>query len=216
MGLFFFLTFTGFLRERAQAGEGQRERETQNPKQAPGSELSAQSWTRGSNSRTARDRDLSWSQKLSPLKTAPLYILSENKKKKPDERTHLSLQPAFPCCVVKANRLFTLELERRESTWGTQVPSGLQPLPGTPVVSARSGVHPALVWPSRGRPSVGATSECYLVGEMGAPEALGPDGCRPGRELDASDPWASDRLPAVPTAQTRKSRLRAVGTLPDT
>ena len=30
-------------------GEGQRERETQNPKQAPGSELSAQSVTRGSN-----------------------------------------------------------------------------------------------------------------------------------------------------------------------
>ena len=28
---------------------GQRERETQNPKQAPGSELSAQSLTRGSN-----------------------------------------------------------------------------------------------------------------------------------------------------------------------
>ena len=28
-----------FLRERAQAGEGQRERETQNLKQVPGSEL---------------------------------------------------------------------------------------------------------------------------------------------------------------------------------
>ena len=35
-------------RERAR-GEGQRERETQNPKQAPGSELSAQSPTWGSN-----------------------------------------------------------------------------------------------------------------------------------------------------------------------
>ena len=34
--------------------EGQRERETQNPKQAPGSELSgSQSPTRGSNSQTA-------------------------------------------------------------------------------------------------------------------------------------------------------------------
>ena len=35
-------------RERALVGEGQRERETQNPKQAPGSELSAQSpiWAR--------------------------------------------------------------------------------------------------------------------------------------------------------------------------
>ena len=41
-----------FLRERdrAQAGEGQRDTETQNPKQAPGCELSAQSPTWGSNS----------------------------------------------------------------------------------------------------------------------------------------------------------------------
>ena len=37
-------------RERVQAGEGKRERETQNPKQAPGSELSAQSWRQDSNS----------------------------------------------------------------------------------------------------------------------------------------------------------------------
>ena len=37
------------------SGEGaERERETQNPKQAPGSELSAQSPTQGSNSETAR------------------------------------------------------------------------------------------------------------------------------------------------------------------
>ena len=36
-------------RDRAGAGEGQRERETQNPKQAPGSEMSAHSPTRGSN-----------------------------------------------------------------------------------------------------------------------------------------------------------------------
>ena len=35
-------------------GEGQRKRETQIPKQAPGSELSAQRPTRGSNSRTVR------------------------------------------------------------------------------------------------------------------------------------------------------------------
>ena len=41
-------------RDRAWAGEGQRERETQNLKQAPGSELSAQSPTRGSNPRTVR------------------------------------------------------------------------------------------------------------------------------------------------------------------
>ena len=38
-------------RERAQAREGQTERETQNPKQAPGSELSAQNPMGGSNSR---------------------------------------------------------------------------------------------------------------------------------------------------------------------
>ena len=37
-------------RDRVQAGDGQREKETQNPKQAPGSELSAQSLTWGSNS----------------------------------------------------------------------------------------------------------------------------------------------------------------------
>ena len=41
-------------RDRAPAGERQRERETQNRKQAPGSELSAQSPTWGSNSRTVR------------------------------------------------------------------------------------------------------------------------------------------------------------------
>ena len=35
-------------------GWGQRERETQNVKQAPGSELSAQSPTRGSNAQTMR------------------------------------------------------------------------------------------------------------------------------------------------------------------
>ena len=45
-------------RERvcAQAGEGHRARETQKPKQAPGSELSAQSPTRGSNPQTVRSR----------------------------------------------------------------------------------------------------------------------------------------------------------------
>ena len=36
-------------RDRTQSGEGQREGETKNPKQPPGSELSAQSPTRGSN-----------------------------------------------------------------------------------------------------------------------------------------------------------------------
>ena len=44
------------MRDRTPAGEGQRERETQNLKQVPGSELSAQSPTRGSNPPTARSR----------------------------------------------------------------------------------------------------------------------------------------------------------------
>ena len=42
--------------DRAQAGEGQRERETQNPKGAPGSEPSAQSATWSSNPQTVRSR----------------------------------------------------------------------------------------------------------------------------------------------------------------
>ena len=41
-------------REREQAEERQRARETQNLRQAPGSELSAQSLMRGSNSQTVR------------------------------------------------------------------------------------------------------------------------------------------------------------------
>ena len=49
---FLFLMFI-FERERQSTREkGQRERETQNPKQAPGCELSAQSPMWGSNSRT--------------------------------------------------------------------------------------------------------------------------------------------------------------------
>ncbi|VFV38415.1 Hypothetical predicted protein [Lynx pardinus] len=44
------------LGERERVAEGQRERETQNPKQAPGSEPSARSPSRGSNPRTARSR----------------------------------------------------------------------------------------------------------------------------------------------------------------
>ena len=41
-------------RESVSGGKGQRDGETQNPKQAPGSELSAQSLTWGSNSQAAR------------------------------------------------------------------------------------------------------------------------------------------------------------------
>ena len=52
--LTFFLMFIYFFREREREreresrGEAEKERETQNPKHAPGSELSAQSPTRGS------------------------------------------------------------------------------------------------------------------------------------------------------------------------
>ena len=49
-----FLMYVYFEREREQAEEGQREQGTQNPKQAPGSELPAESPMRGSNSRTMR------------------------------------------------------------------------------------------------------------------------------------------------------------------
>ena len=54
-GGFFFIFLLFILRERErerelEQGRGrERERETQNPKQAPGSELSAQSLTQGSN-----------------------------------------------------------------------------------------------------------------------------------------------------------------------
>ena len=48
-----FIYFEG-ERDRVQAGEGQRQRETQNLKQTPVSELSAQSPTWGSNSQTVR------------------------------------------------------------------------------------------------------------------------------------------------------------------
>ena len=41
-------------RERERTSKGGAERESQNPKQAPGTELSAQRLTRGSNSQTAR------------------------------------------------------------------------------------------------------------------------------------------------------------------
>ena len=50
----FFLMFIYFDRETESQQRRDRDRETQNPKQAPGSELSAQSLMWGSNSRTLR------------------------------------------------------------------------------------------------------------------------------------------------------------------
>ena len=55
--LFLFLEFFNvclFLRDGVRVGEGQRERETQNPKQDIGFELSAHSLTWGSNSQAVR------------------------------------------------------------------------------------------------------------------------------------------------------------------
>ena len=49
-----FIYFWERERDRAWAEKGQRERETQNPKQAPGSELSAQNLTWGSSSWNTR------------------------------------------------------------------------------------------------------------------------------------------------------------------
>ena len=51
-----YLVLRGGERDRMRIGEGKRERHThtQNPKQAPGSELSAHSLTRGTNSWTVR------------------------------------------------------------------------------------------------------------------------------------------------------------------
>ena len=52
--LFIFVKERERWRERAGEGQREREREAQNPKQFPGSEPSAESPTRGSNSRTVR------------------------------------------------------------------------------------------------------------------------------------------------------------------
>ena len=70
-----------FLREKERAEEGQRERETQNRKQAPGSEPSAQSLMRGSNSRTARSWP-GWSRTLNRLRLPGAPKINKLIKKK--------------------------------------------------------------------------------------------------------------------------------------
>ena len=50
----FFLMFIYFERETENMSRGETERETRNPKQTPGSKLSAQSLMQGSNSQTMR------------------------------------------------------------------------------------------------------------------------------------------------------------------
>ena len=52
--IFTFIYFSEAERDRAQVGEEQRERETQIPKQAPGSELLARNLMWGLNSQTMR------------------------------------------------------------------------------------------------------------------------------------------------------------------
>ena len=65
-----------FERERVQMREEQRERETQKLKQTPGSELSAQSPTQGSNSRTVISRpDPKWDAPSTEPPRHPLFIL---------------------------------------------------------------------------------------------------------------------------------------------
>ena len=74
---FFFNVFYfifGTERDRAWTGEGQREKETQNRKQAPGSEPSARSRTRDSNSRTVRSWP-GWSRTLNRLRHPGAPIL---------------------------------------------------------------------------------------------------------------------------------------------
>ena len=51
--IYFFIVYL-LLRKSTQAGKGQRKRETQNLKEAPGSELSAKSPTWGLNPQTVR------------------------------------------------------------------------------------------------------------------------------------------------------------------
>ena len=65
-------------RERVWVGEGQREKETQNLKQDPGSEVSAQSPTRGSNSQAVRSwpEPKSDAQLTEPPRCPRIYIFA--------------------------------------------------------------------------------------------------------------------------------------------
>ena len=80
-----FIYFWERARDRAWVGEGYRERETQNRKLAPGSEQSAQSPTRGSNSRTARSwpEPKSDAQQTEPPRRPMIYciwVLADEKR----------------------------------------------------------------------------------------------------------------------------------------
>ena len=96
----FFKSFFSFEneRDRMQVVEEQRERETQNPKQAPGSELPAQSPTRGSNSHSW-DHDLSWSRTPNWLSHPGAPILKFLKEHFIWEHLHLP-ETYFPSVVL--------------------------------------------------------------------------------------------------------------------
>ena len=76
-----FIFIFGTERDRAWAGGAERERETQNQKQAPGSELSAQSPTRGSNPWTVRSwpEPKSDAQPTEPPRSPRLALLTMTK-----------------------------------------------------------------------------------------------------------------------------------------
>ena len=105
--LFIYLFFQrlfifGTERDRAWTGEGQRERETQNPKQAPGSEPSAQSLTRGLNSRAARSWP-GWSRTLSRLchPGAPVLISSAVQSKLQKSQVFFFVWQSMKCSLCQ-------------------------------------------------------------------------------------------------------------------
>ena len=104
-----FIHFWETERDRVQAGEGQRERETQNLKEAPGSELSAQSPTRGSNSRTARSWP-GWSRPLNRLSHPgtpyPAFKYYENKAESQRNQYRCLLSTVWPTNVYLFVRLY--------------------------------------------------------------------------------------------------------------
>lgn len=107
---FFQRLFFGTERDRAWTGEGQRERETQNRKQAPGSEPSAQSLMRGSNSRTVR----SW----------PGWSRTLNRLRHPDAPARFFKWDLCVCLCVRTLRLyefFVLDINSFSSIWHESV-----------------------------------------------------------------------------------------------
>ena len=107
--MFFTFIYFGRQRERkSEQGRG-RERETQNPKQAPGSALSAQSPKRGSNSRTARSRpELKSDAQLTepPRHPSKINIILPTPRSCPEERPCESTARMWPA-VCRPGRALT-------------------------------------------------------------------------------------------------------------